>query len=461
MRTSSIGRGLALAGLVAATACGPARTAPVHATDPAVDGAVGVSVGDEASAPAPLPPIDGASCPRPLDGLEEHDALFAAAEALLRTHYGVAEGTQVVYDGHAFRGIVTGEGRALLAMAFGTVRFELWRERMMQTEEWQALHARATAGLAECLRASYEACVTGFDDPAEAEAECESILEAAEYGEPPFEEYGCDLVYDGAPPHGPDCCICDTLVAATFAARLGPDGEPDVETLELLGEGTVLPHRCNPGWGLGPFDLADLDGDGTFELFFEVGKDEHDGQPYQFEPYDVVVLRLDGTVQHHLSYPGISAFLSEAGSVPPQGVWYRFEDHGGDGRPDLVVQTFELAAEGCSARRDWFPITHDEDGVWIDNPAYQPLYEDYDYDGCGYDDSEECAAAEAAATLPTDCIGGTVGTHGWHGGPIPDPPTEWDETPGCERSNVETLVLAYDPTQDAWGAPSGETPASP
>jgi len=461
MRTPSIVGSLALVGLVAAPACGPARTEPVHAADPADDGAAGASPSYEASAPAPLPPIDRASCPRTIDGLEEDEALLAAAEELLRAHYGVGEQTQVVCDGHAFRGIVAGEGRALIAMAFGTVHFELWRERMMQTPEWETLHARARADLAECLRTEYEKCVAYFDDPQEARDECGTILDLVDSSGEYYPEHGCILGYEGAPPQGPNCCSCDTLVAATFTARLGPDGRPDVGTLELLGEGTVLPHRCNPGWGIGPFDVADLDGDGAFELFFEVGKDEHDGEPYQVDPYDVVVLRLDGTTQHHLSYPGLSVFLPETGSAPPQGVWYRLEDRSGDGRPDLVVQTFELAAEGCSARQDWFPLTRDEQGVWIDNPACQPVYEDYEYDGCDYDYSEECAATEAAAPAPTDCIGGTVRTHGWHGGPIPIPPTKWDETPGCERSSVVTRVFVYDPAQDAWCGWSSDAPASP
>ncbi|MBN1770540.1 MAG: hypothetical protein JXB32_04700, partial [Deltaproteobacteria bacterium] len=61
------------------------------------------------------------------------------------------------------------------------------------------------------------------------------------------------------------------------------------------------------------------------------------------------------------------------------------------------------------------------------------------------------AAAEAAAA-PTDCVGGTVGAHGWHGAPIPTPPTQWDQLPGCERANVVTGVFAYDPQHDAWGS---------
>ncbi|MBN1772086.1 MAG: hypothetical protein JXB32_12530, partial [Deltaproteobacteria bacterium] len=399
MRTPTIVGCLALVLSTAATACGPGRTDPVHPAHSAGDGTAEPSPthgdggtpaqGDrtasfEASAAAPLPPIDPASCPRTLDGLEEHEALLAAAETLLRAHYGVGERTEVVCDGHAFRGIEAGEGRALIAMAFGTLRFELWRERMLQTPEWETLHARAMAGLAECMRAEYEKCMACFDDPQEARAECEPILELAGSGESQ-EEYGCTLDYEGAPPQGPGCCLCDTLAAATFTARLGPDGEPDVGTLELLGEGTVLPHRCNPGWNIGPFDVADLDGDGAFELFFEVGQDEHDGEPYQVEPYDVVVLRPDGTVQHRLSYAGISELVPAAESAPPRGTWYRFEDHDGDGRPDLVVQTFELAAEGCSARQDWFPIALDENGSWIDNPACRPVYDDYGYGGCDYD----------------------------------------------------------------------------
>jgi hypothetical protein len=380
---------------------------------------------------------------------EEDGGLWSVMEGLLRAHYAVDEGTRVVYDGGEIRAVMSGEGEVLLAVSFGTDRFALWRRRMQLTGEWEEVHARAMAALERCRRVNYDACIG--DLPAEEREEtCGFLLRVDESD---LEAGGCSDIWDGiGPEQGPDCCVCDTLVAATFAGRLDADGNLDIGGLRLLGEGTVLANRCNPGRGIGTFEIADLDADGRFELFFEQGQDEHDFEEYQADPFDVVVLRDDLTVQHRLAYPGISVYAERNDAL--RGTWYRFEDHSGDGRSDLVVETFEVAFDGCSERRSWFPIILGPGGVHSDNPSYVSVYDyDYEFDECDYEYTEECAAEAAARQAPTDCIGGMVHSHGWHGAPVPDPPTLWDDTPGCERGNLETRVLVYDPAADVWTDP--------
>lgn len=471
MRASTIGLFLVFGGLLAA-GCSKVSGERRTTTEPRRDGAADApadgrpsdaSAGNHggvtvvASHLEPMPPIDPASCPRPIEGLRENDALRDATVAALREHYGVDENTRVIYDDYTFRGIALGEGTALIAIAFGTRRFDLWQRQMMGTGEWEAIHARAMERLAACRRGNYEACLADFDDPTEGERDCGHLLVGPD-DEDHIEEEGCGDIWDDiGPPRGSRCCICDTLVAATFSVRLGADGGPDVETLRLLGEGTVLAYRCNPGETVAEFEIADLDGDDAHELYVGMGKDEHDFERYQVTPYTVAVVRLDGTVQDSLSYPGIRMFAPQDDTGPAKGTWFRFEDRTGDGFPDLTIQHFEVAYDGCSERGDWFPYVRDESGMEVDNPACR-LDDDYEPGPCDLDDTEACAAAEAeaaAAAAPTDCIGGTVGGHGWHGDPIPAPPTLWDELPGCERSNVRTQVMVYDPGQDAWRAEDG------
>jgi hypothetical protein len=450
MRTAAA-RWMLVAAGVAAGGCGPARTDPETPADQTVGGVTGSPAPaedaaqgewlDAALAEAARP----AFCPRTFEGSEDDWELWLEAEDRLRVHYGVDEETRVLYDGGAIRAVELADGGLLVAVAFGTYRFGLWRRQMERSGEWEAVHARAMEALERCLRTNYERCIADIPEE-DWEEYCGDILLA---DEDRLEEVGCDDIWDGiGPERGPDCCICDTLVAATFSVRRGADGRVDAGSLRLLGEGTVLDRRCNPGLSIGTFEIADLDEDGRYELFFQQGKDEHDSDEYEVEPYTVVVLRDDGTVQHRLDYGGITIYPRPP--EPMAGTWYRFEDRSGDGRPDLVLETFELDREGCSERRHWFPTIVDPDGAHRDNPSYEPVYDEYDE--CNYDYTEECAAAAAALEAPTDCLGGTARFQGWHGAPIAAPPTVWDEVPGCERRNVETRVFAYDPDRDAWFA---------
>jgi hypothetical protein len=433
---------------VAAAACGPSRpaTGAVAGLPAAGDPDVGASSSPVA---APVLPV-AAACPRRLEGLDDIPGLQPAMEAQLRAHYGVPEDTALVYDGETLRGVELADGEVLLAFAFGTDRFAIWVEQMKRAGEWEGLRAQATAALAECRRRNYDECAGGTVGEERAE-QCGYLLQG---GDEPDESEGCEIWEGLGPPRGPGCCICDTLVAAAFSARLAEDGSVDLGGLRLLGEGTVLERRCNPGLGIGTFELADLDADGRIELFFEQGRDEHDFEEYAADPYSVVVLRDDLTVQQRWDYPGISVYSHEHDVL--RGRWYRFEDRSDDGRPDLVVETFELAYAGCSQRRSWFPIVLGPGGEHLDNPSYVSVDEyeyEYEYDPCAVEYTEACAAEAAIRNAPIDCIGGTRRHGGWHGAPLVEPPTLWDDTPGCERGNLERRVLAYDPTRDEWLAP--------
>jgi hypothetical protein len=217
--------------------------------------------------------------------------------------------------------------------------------------------------------------------------------------------------------------MTDSLHGAIFSGRLDEAGKVDPASLRLEKTATVKDDCCNAS-STAAFIVADLDHDGALELLLELGEDEHDGQPYGVQPFDILVLRTDLTVQHRFHDDGI---VVNGGDEPPATMrdhWYRFEDRTGDDRPDLVLEAFDLGFD-C---RELSPAMH----------LSLPPVEGEDWD------------LLAEEELPTDCFGNEQHR------PRPHPPSEY--APECVRQNIQVEVFAYDAARDEWRAAGRRSP---
>jgi hypothetical protein len=376
-------------------------------TGEASDALPEAAAAEDALPPGPPDP----SCPQPLP-VEDYAALESRLGNLLLAPYGLDAWTEDMRGGLDLRVIPAGEGGVLIAALYGINRFAVWSAQLEQRGEWEAMQARYDAAVERLVRKEHRECLAAAPagDP---EGTCAYVLEDRGDSEPDT------FLWEDLTPgkFSPPCCITDSLHAAIFSGRLDEAGKVDPASLRLEKTATVKDDCCNAS-STAAFIVADLDYDGALELLLELGEDEHDGQPYVVQPFDILVLRTDLTVQHRFHDDGI---VVNGGDEPPATVrdhWYRFEDRTGDDRPDLVIEAFDLGLD-C---RELSPEMH----------LSLPPVEGEDWD------------LLAEEELPTDCFGNEQHR------PRPHPPSEY--APECVRQNIQAEVFAYDAVRDEWRA---------
>ncbi|MBI5500586.1 MAG: hypothetical protein HY907_10105 [Deltaproteobacteria bacterium] len=303
----------------------------------AADGAAaeGAAEGSASSVPAALA---SSACPRPLgDENELLRGLWRAVSAKLQAHYGIETDEPLGPLGAELTAVATGEGKAIVAAAYGVARFSLWRQSL-DDAEWAAVEERVAASR-ERLHGK---CMAEQDEGAEAPEEmCEHWLD-----EDPFDPSVVEQVWKGIAPVAPaGDCAADGLHLALFEARLDGGGGIDPASLDLVKViEAKVESRCNPEAQEARF--VDVDRDGALELVFLSPPDEHDDELWKREPVDLSVFRLDLSLQHHQLFPGLMARDDEdldAPGTPQLRFW--FEDRTGDDHPDLVVATFRYAGD--------------------------------------------------------------------------------------------------------------------